>query len=257
MKRTVFIITALVLAGFTQAFAGEIKYLGSSTIGKFIQDASEVYTRSTFTLNTLPESDGGERVGVVGGADIGGVAREVKEDVKKAGANAFLIGKDALSVIVHSKNPVKSLTSIQLKGIFTGKIKNWKEIGWKDMPIKPLVVDKDSATHKVFQKVILGGDEYQDVKVIRPDARIVAEVIAAEAAIGQISFAFTAGKENGIRTLSVDGQKPSVNNPGYPITRPLYLVTKGAPTGEAKAFIDWVLSPDGQKVVKKRFVGVK
>lgn len=253
--RKIILIATFVLIGFTQTFAGEIKYVGSSTIGKFVQDASSVYTKSTFSINTIPESDGGERVGIIGGADIGGVARDVKDSVIEAGGKVFLIGRDAIAVIVHNSNPVKSLTSAQLKGIFTGKIKNWKEVGGKDKPINPLITDKDSATHKIFWKIILGGEEYR-AQIIRPDARIVTEVMTDEGAIGQISFAFLNGTK-GIRPLTVDGHEPSVNNPSYSINRPLYLVTKGSPVGEVKEFIDWVLSPEGQKLVKKRFVGIK
>jgi phosphate transport system substrate-binding protein len=255
MKRTIF-IAALVLMCFTTAFAGEIKYLGSSTIGKLIQDASMVYPKSSFSLDLAPESDGGEQVGVKGGADIGGVARDVNVDVIKAGAQVFLIGKDAVSVIVHASNPVAGLTSSKLKDIFTGKIKNWKEVGGKDKAIKPLITDKESATHNVFKKIILGGAEYEGATIVKPDVDIVSQVKNNDSAIGQISLAFLTTAK-GITTLTVDGQAASVNNPSYPITRPLYLVTKGAPSGEAKGFIDWVLSPQGQKIVQKRFIGIK
>lgn len=242
-------------AGFS--YAGELKYVGSSTVGRFIRDASEIYTKSTFSLDTKPESGGGEKIGLSGAADIGGVARAVNPEILSKGGFATLIGKDAIAAIVNAKNPVKSLTKDQLKGIFTGKIKNWKEVGGKDAPIRALIVKKGSATRKVFGKAILGGDSYKGAEVVTPDAKIPSKVGKDPNAIGQISFAFIIGKAKRIRALNIGSEKASVDNPNYPITRPLFLVTMGAPSGETKAFIDWAVSPAGQKVVKGKFVGVK
>jgi len=81
-------------------------------------------------------------------------------------------------------------------------------------------------------------------------------VIHERGAIGQISFAFLKGIRR-INVVSVDGQEANVNNPDYPITRPLNLVTHGEPTGEIKEFLEWTLSPEGQEVVRQRFVGIR
>ncbi len=119
-----------------------------------------------------------------------------------------------------------------------------------------MIVKKGSATRKVFKKVILGEADYNGTKVVTPDAKIVTTVSRNKMAIGQISFAFIIGN-TAVKPVGVDGQMATVDNPSYPITRPLYLATKGAPRGEAKAFIDWALSLAGQSVVKKRFLGAK
>jgi phosphate transport system substrate-binding protein len=238
------------------SYGGSISYVGSSTVGKFIGDASKVYKKSKFKLNTKPESGGGERCAIAGRCSVGGVARSVKPEMLKKGAVATLIGKDAIAAIVNSKNPVKELSAAQLKGIFTGKISNWSELGGDDLAIKSYIVKKGSATRKVFASKLLGGAAYQGAKVITPDAKIVRSVANQKGAIGQISFSFLTGKR-GIRALSIDGQAATVKNPNYPVTRPLYLVTKGAPKGDVKKFVEWALSPAGQSVVMERFVGVK
>lgn len=236
--------------------AETIKYVGSSTVGKFITDASRVYVAAKFELNTIPESSGGEQCAARNSCSLGGVAREVRRKFLDMGVKATLIGKDAISVIVHKDNPVKKVSSSQLKAIFTGKLKNWQEIGGPDLPIKAIIVKKGSATRKVFRKAILDRDEYEGVKVVTPDAKIVSTVALDKGTIGQISMAFIKGNDK-VKPLFVDDQEPSVNNPDYPITRPLNLVTKGFPQGAVKAFIDWTLSPAGQTVVKNRFVGIK
>lgn len=250
-------IILLLPAAIESANAGELTYVGSSTVGKYIHEASKVYTKSDFLIDTKSESGGGEKVGVNGGADLGGVARELNPCAISKGAMPTLIGRDAIAVIVNASNPVKNLTIVQLKGIFTGQIKNWKKVGGADAPIRALIVMEGSATRKVFKKVVLGGASYAGTEMITPDARIPLHVKKDPNAIGQISFAFLSSKNKKIRPLKIGGQDASVANPAYPITRPLYLVTKGFPKGEAKAFIDWTLSSAGQKLVMKNFVGVK
>ncbi len=235
--------------------AGEIKYEGSSTVGKFITDASQVYSDASFKITTASESSGGEKCAARGSCDIGGVARDVGQTFVDKGVQVTLIGKDAIAAIVNADNPVTELSSAQLKGIFTGKIKNWSEVGGADQAISAYIVKKGSATRKVFGKTVLQGDDYAGAKVITPDAKIVPTVARDTGAIGQISFAFLSDAK-GVKHLNVDGQQATVENSNYPITRPLHLTTKGAPKGDAAAFIDWTLSPAGQAIIKQRFVGI-
>jgi phosphate transport system substrate-binding protein len=194
-----------------------------------------------FKLNTSLESTGGEQCAASGNCALGGVARNVRQRFLDEGVKATLIGKDAISVIVHTDNPIKELSIAQLKAIFTGNIKNWKAVGGPDMPIQTAIVKKGSATRKVFRKVVLDGTQYRGVKIVTPDDRIVTSVARYKGVIGQISLAFIKGNKK-VKAIYVDGQEPSVNNADYPITRPLHLVTKGEPKGEIKAFIDWALS---------------
>jgi len=168
-----------------------------------------------------------------------------------------LIAKDAIAAIVHKDNPINGLNTEQLRGIFTGKITNWSQVGGMDLPIQPYMVKAASATRDVFAKHVLNGENYgENVKVATPDATMVTTVAKEVGAIGQISFSFFSDFSN-VRPLIIDEQQPSVNNPNYSINRPLFMVTNGAPSGEAKAFLDWLLSHEGQAIVKKRFVGVK
>lgn len=233
-----------------------INYEGSSTIGKFIEDAAKVYTASTFTLNTVPESSGGEQCAMRGSCAMGGVAREVEQRFLDNGVVATLIAKDAIAALVNENNPVKELSLAQLKAIFTGQIKNWSELGGEDLAIKPYVVKEASATYSVFAKAVLGNVPYQGVEVVTPDAKMIPTIARERGAIGQLSFSFLT-EAKGIRALKIEGQEATVHAQGYPISRPLYIVTKGQPQGEVKNFLTWALSPEGQDIVKRRFVGVR
>jgi len=254
------IIVLAVLWGVTSlAAAGEtIRYVGSSTVGKFMEEAAKVYTAASFELNTKPESGGGENATAAGMTDIGGVARDVKAKILARGVNKYLIGKDAIGAWVNHKNPISVLSTSQLRNIFSGKIKNWKDVGGNDVPIHIYIVNPQSATRKVFNKKLMGGENYGGaVSTIRPDSEIIDRIAADVGGIGQLSFALgdSHARASEAKKISIDGQLASVDNPYYPINRPLYLITKGEPKGASQAFIDWVLSKAGQDIVKKYFVG--
>ncbi len=244
------------LSAVNPAKAAEISYVGSSTVGKFMHAAVDEYKASSFKINTKPESGGGENATAAGKVDLGGVAREVKPEILARNVEKFLIGRDAIAILVNAGNPVSELSMAQLKGIFTGEITNWSEVGGKDLAINVYIVNPQSATRKVFAKVVLDGASYNGdrLQTIRPDPAVADKVAADEGGIGQLSFALV-GDQSGLKRLRPDGQEASVNNPEYPITRPLYLITKGEPAGEVKAFINWALSDAGQAVVKQYFVG--
>ena len=231
-----------------------INYEGSSTVGLFMKDASEVYKGAIIKRSVLTESNGGEICPLAMTCSIGGVARDIHPIFINRGLYPFPFAYDVLTAIVSSENPMKELTSNQLKGIFSGKIKNWKEVGGEDWPITVYIVGKESASRDVFKKYILKDSEYgMNSQVIRPDWRVVLHVNLDKGGIGHVSYAFAAGSDQ-VRPLIIDGQNPIDYQSGYPIRRVLYLTTHGPPQGAVKDFFDWILSDEGTEVIKKRFV---
>ena len=241
------------------SFAAEvpvIKYEGSSTAGLFMTDAANVYKGAVIERKVLTESNGGEICPLAKTCDIGGVARNIHPLFIKRGLYAFPFAHDVITAIVNSENPVKELTSDQLKGIFSGKIKNWKDVGGEDRPITVYIVGKESATRDVFKMHILQDSEYGVYsRVIRPDWRIVLSVNMDKGGIGHTSYSFVANTDQ-VRPLIIDGQDP-VEHQSYPIRRVLHLTTFGPPKGAVKEFFDWILSDEGREVIKKRFVPLR
>jgi phosphate transport system substrate-binding protein len=246
-------------AGFAPALAGErIQYYGSSTVGQYISDASLVYARADFVIDTDMESTGGENMISGGKGDLGGVAREVRPKITRKGVQKHLIGYDAIAVWVNEGNPVGNLTMGQLRAIFTGEITNWKEIGGEDLPVTIYIVNFKSATREVFRDIVLGGDKYwaRNLKTIIPDREIIDAVASDRGGVGQLSIAFPPGAK-AAKKITVDGQAATNRNTLYPIRRPLYLITGKNPKGHVKAFIDWTLSAEGQAVVRNHFIGIR
>jgi phosphate transport system substrate-binding protein len=234
-----------------------LRYVGSSTIAHFIRDAEPVYGAARFDLDTEPESAGGEIAIVEGRADLAGVAGVPRSETLEKGIAAVLLGRDAIAAVVHPENPVEALTIEQLKGIFTGSIRNWKEVGGRDLEIVPLITGPESATRSIFRSAVLGAADYTGCRTIRPDGAIPQQVRENPGGIGQISFSFInqVSGANGVRALAVEGEHPGVTNFKYPIARPLYLLHRGD-NAAVEAFAAWTQSDEGQRTVMKRFVGV-
>ncbi len=245
------------LAGISSASLGmTLRYEGSPAIGKFIELSNQVYGKCTFMSNVKTRSYGGEECLSNGTCDVGGMANELKPSLREKGVTATLIGSDAVAVIVNESLPVTDLSIAQLRDIFSGKITNWKEVGGPDLAIDVLVTSAISATHDIFKRVVMNGDEYK-ARIVEPDPTILLTISKNSGAIGFISLFVLNGKPQGVRAISPDGQEASAANPDYPLARPLYLLTKNSPKEEVKEFLDWVLSEEGQEVVRTYFLGVK
>ncbi|EPZ55513.1 PBP superfamily domain protein [[Clostridium] sordellii ATCC 9714] len=142
----------------------------------------------------------------------------------------------------------------QIKGIYTGKIKNWKEVGGKDAPIVVVSREDGSGTRDAFQEIV-GYDSTElakDAQISDGNGNVKSTVAGNENAIGYTSFSYL---DDSINALQVDGVNPTAENAksgDYKLSRPFLLVYKEDKLGESgKKFVDYILSEDGQKIVKE------
>ncbi len=235
-----------------QRLPGEVDYVGSSTVAVFLRQAEPVYGAIRFHIDTTPESLGGERLIREGAARFAGSAREIDPSTLQAGVDSALIGRDAIAVILNASNPLTDLSRDDLASIFAGRVRNWNEIGGPDLAIQPFIVGEESATREVFRQAVLGDEAYGDCETIVPDRAILDAVASHPGGVGQISLSLLAGAP-GVHPIAIDGELPESANFDYPITRPLYLLWRHDPVVEA--FVRWVKSDEGQRVVMQSFVG--
>lgn len=232
-----------------------IRYVGSSTVAIFLRDAEPVYKRATFTIDTEPESEGGEKAIVEGTTDLAGAAQAPRPETLRSGVVATLFGRDAIAVIVNAQNSITHLSLSHLRAIFTGEVRNWRELGGPDTAVEPFIVGPESATSKVFRTIVLQEEAYAGCQEVKPDRAIIESVQANPGAIGQISFSFLKDV-SGVRALAIEGQEASETNLRYLVSRPLYLLWReGKP--DVEAFVQWTQTGRGQRVVMQRFVGVR
>ncbi|RMF91299.1 MAG: phosphate ABC transporter substrate-binding protein [Nitrospinota bacterium] len=238
-------------------------YEGSSTIGENIMpEAVKVFEARTgikFTRVGLLGSGKGFKAVMEGRASVAGMSRSLKRKEKRKKPYYQIIGYDAMAVFVNANNPIRNLSKEQIKQIFTGEITNWKEVGGRDAPIVVVTEIKTGgrATIAAFKKAILGGASFGPSKEIDKPVDCVRYVAQDENAITHASLAFNMP---GVVPIAIDNIKPSlekVKSGRYPLSRPLLLVSKGLPQGELKQFFQFMLSDEGQAIVKKHFVPVR
>jgi len=186
--------------------------------------------------------------------------REKKIDVK-----AVIISYDALSVIVNPKNQVRQLTREQLEKIFTGEITNWKEVGGKDAKIVAYSRESSSGTYEFFKEHVLDKKNYSPTVLNMPaTGAIVQSVSQTEGAIGYIGLAYATSSVKSLNISYDQGKtyvEPTIEgakDKTYPIARPLFYFYDAKSEVKVKAFIDYILSDAGQKIVAEiGFVPVK
>lgn len=264
MKKLVLIVIALISITMT-ANAQKIK--GSDTVLPLSQKEAESYLKAN-TSASITVTGGGSGVGlsalVAGTTDIAQASRKIKfsekQKLQEQGKTAkeVVIAYDAIAVIINPSNRVKKLTREQLEGIFTGKITNWKELGGDDMKIVPYSRETSSGTYEFFKENVLKNKNYMNGIMSMPaTGSIIQSVSQTKGAIGYVGLAYLNSSVTAV-AVSYDSGKtytaPSVataKNKTYPIVRPLHYYYVSSSEAKVKPFIDYVLSPAGQKIVSE------
>ena len=224
---------------------------------------AEAFTAKTgiqFGSIKSPGSGAGLEALIEGKANFVGVSRPLTMDEKRQRFYYQIIGYDAISIFVHRNNPINNLTKEQVKRIFTGEIKNWKEVGGNDAPIVCIteIWGNKRATMIEFQRLAMDGSEYRADRIEVDKPKDQASFLASEKnGIISVSFVFASSE---IKSIAVDNIIPEarhVHSGVYLFSRPLLLITRELPRGKLKKFFDFVFSPEGQKIVGKNFVPVK
>jgi len=230
-----------------------ITLAGSTSIMPFTEKLAEHFMidHPEFVINV---QGGGSTAGIQAclnkTIDIGMSSRQLKQE--ETILNEILICYDGISVVVHPRNPVSALTLEQIRGIFSGRIRNWKELGWIDRKIDAVTREEGSGTRGSFEELVMKNEEIYDGIMVQDSNGSAKEVVATDPyAIGYISLGLV---DNRVRALSIDGIYASVENiktKKYKIVRPFLFLTYGDINDNVKIFINFVISKDGQNILKK------
>ena len=209
---------------------------------------------------------GGSSVGVKaagqGTSDIGMASREIKESelAEFPKLNVIVIARDGIAIVANADVTVSDLTVEQVRDIFSGKITNWKDLGGEDENIIVVSREEGSGTRGAFEELVMGKDALiTGSAILQPsNGSIRTTVSTTPYSIGYMSFGYL---DDTIKAISIGGIAPTEPNAAdgsYPIVRPLNMLTNGEPTGAVKAFLDFILSDAGQKlVVEDGYIPVK
>jgi phosphate transport system substrate-binding protein len=265
MRRTIIVAIALLLLS-SLVFAGKsITLKGSDTLLILGQKWAEIYMKKN-PGTVVQVTGGGSGVGISalinGGTDIAQASRPMKDKEKDKmlekrgiGPHEIPVALDGITVYVNEKNPVEKLTFAQLKDVFQFTVKNWKAVGGKDAPIVLYGRENSSGTHVFFKEHVLKKEDYSvRVQPLPGTAAIVNAVAKDDNGIGYGGAAYAKGvKEILVARDEKSGYFPptmeNIVSGKYPISRYLFWYTAGSPKGDIKKLVDWVLSPEGQKIV--------
>jgi len=270
MKRT-FIIVCLATGSFIGALnvsAGTVTIKGSDTLVILSQKWAEQFM-SKNPQTKIQVTGGGSGVGLAAlqnnNTDIANASRQIKPAERAACIKAFgknpreyKVALDGLSVYVHSSNPITELSLEQLKDIFSGKIRNWKDLGGLDSPITPYSRENSSGTYEFFKEHVLKGQDFVATAQTMPGTAAVIQAVSKEPkGIGYGGAAY--GHEAKHLLIRKDANSPAIEpteenivSGKYPIWRFLYnYLNPEKDKGEIAVFLNWVRSDEGQRVVKE------
>jgi phosphate transport system substrate-binding protein len=262
---TVALIAATVTAAApAMAMAGTVRLSGSTTVQPLGQAWANAY-KGVAPGTSVSVSGGGSGTGFKDAAKGVSIGMSSREKMGSDGAAVMTpVARDALSIVVNPANNVKSLTSAQVKGIYTGKYKTWKQVGGKTSKkfnAKKAIVlagrTGSSGTYEFFKADVLGGTrQSKKTKGYASNGMVRSKVASDKYAIGYVGMAFVNSKVRAVRIDKVAPTKANALNGTYRWVRNLYFVNYPAYpiTGEAKSFVDWVLSPAGQAIAGKTFL---
>ncbi len=242
------------------ASTSSLRYVGSSTIalGAMPELVAAFSASAGIEFSEVKSSNSleGFKAAMAGETPIAGMSRGLSPAEQAGNPFVQIIGYDAIGIFVNARNPISSLTKAQVKALFSGAATDWKAVGGSRGPVELVTEGKDGhrPTIQFFQDSVLAGGPFGKAREIELPLDDVRYVVEHAEAITFASFVFW---QRGSKLVGIDGVSPSewsIRAGEYPLVRPLLLVSKTAPQGDAKAFFDFVLSPAGQAIVGRRFV---
>jgi len=263
-----FVVTAIAVAASVNVWAGKITVKGSDTLLILAQKWAEVYM-GQHTDVKIQVSGGGSGIGFAAlqnqttdlcDASRKAKAAEIANCMKAFGGKRpteYKVALDGLSVYVNPENPLKELTVAQVGDIFTGKIKNWKEVGGPDMPITIYSRENSSGTYEFFKEHVLKGKDFAASAQTMPGtAALIQAVTKDKGGIGYGGAAYGGTSKHLLikaddSSPAIDPTEENIENGTYPIWRYLYIyVNPNLDKGEVGAYLKWIRSDEGQKYVK-------
>ena len=253
-------LAGIVAAAPAAAAQQEVIISGSTTVLPVMQKAGEAFMAANPDIN-LAISGGGSGNGIKalneGLCDIAMSSRDIKDsEVEQGKAKGVTpvrtsVAVDALVPVVHPENPIKELSSDQLRAIYAGKVSNWKELGGKDENIVVVSRDTSSGTFETWIELIMKSEKVAPTALLQASNGAVVQAVAKNRrAIGYIGFGYLNSSLKKLDVNGVEATAATALSKQWPIARELYIFTNGEPSGAGKKLVDFLVDPQkGQKAV--------
>jgi phosphate transport system substrate-binding protein len=247
--------------------SGQIQLAGSTTVQPLAEVLAEAFMADHPDV-MIEVQGGGSSVGVTSAGedtvDIGNASRNVKESEFEEfpELQVFTIAYDGIAIVTNLDLELPTLSIDQVKAIFAGEITNYSEVGGPDAEIVVVSREEGSGTRAAFEELVMeSGDEEaqitEDALLQQSNGQVRTTLSTTPDSIGFLSFGFL---DESVNTVAIDGVDPTVanvKNGSYPIFRPLNMLTNGEPGDLAKAYLDFILSDEGQAIVAEDYISVE
>jgi len=227
---------------------------GSTSVQPYVEILAEEYAK-VYPDRLIDVQGGGSSAGIQAvesdTAQIGMSSRNLKENEMHLWS--VEIAKDGLAIIVNPNNPVDNLSLDQLRGIYTAEYTNWKQFGGPDARIHVITREEGSGTRSAFEEMVMDGKRINPRSIVQDSNGAVRQLVSDDTySVGFISLGLVGIGERPVRALHIDNvaaTRENVISGGYPLFRSFLFVARAEPTGNAMVFIEFVLSPDGQRIL--------
>jgi len=250
------LISCLLLLSSCGRAGSAVTLAGSTSVLPYAEILAEAYMHLHAGVVIDPQG-GGSSAGITaaetGAAEIGMSSRALKES--ESGLWSVEIAKDGLAVIVHPRNIVADLTLDQVRAIYTREITRWSQLGGRDEEIHIITREEGSGSRSAFEDLVMDKNEISPRAIVQASNGAVRQLVADDAdAVGFISLGLVEEGEKPVKALRLNGvaaARENVANGSYTLFRPFLFVANGEPKGPAMDFIEFVLSPEGRRILTK------
>lgn len=244
--------------------SGTIQIAGSTSVQPLSEELAKAFMNKNSKVK-INVAGGGSGAGIKaaqgGTADIGASSRALKAEEKNV--KEFTIALDGIAVVVHKDNKLAELKKEDIKKIFLGEVTDWSELGGEKGKIQVYTREEGSGTRGAFEEIVLGKDAagkelkiFEKANVQNSTGAVRTAVAGDKSGIGYVSIGSLNADVKAIKVDGVEATEANVKAGSYKIARPFVYMTQKDPTGVTKSFIDWVLSNEGQEIVKKHYISV-
>jgi phosphate transport system substrate-binding protein len=231
-----------------------VNVVGSTSIQPFAEELAEDFYHVQSEVKVIVQG-GGSTAGLQalenGMADIGTCSRDLGAEEQKK-FTAIVIARDGVAVVVNNRNTLDGLTRRQVRDLFAGRIANWKAMGGSDHVVSLVTREEGSGTRESFVHLVMEGQDITPGALTQPTNGAVRAQVAGDP--GAIGFMSLGQVDKELKALAIDGVKAAheeILAGRYPLVRPFLFVVKGQASPDARKFIDYVLSAEGQKKLEQ------
>ncbi|MBW4828921.1 MAG: phosphate ABC transporter substrate-binding protein [Clostridiaceae bacterium] len=246
--------------GTDSKLEGIISIVGSTSVTPLAEELGQEFSNKNPEIKVDVQGVGstaGIKAIIDETADVGISSRDLKDEEKESKIKEHIIAYDGIVVVVHPENSVEDLDMDTINKIFTGEIKNWKEVGGEDEEILIVSREEGSGTRGAFEEILELDSVREDALIAEGNGAVKANIASKKNSIGYISLSYLDDSIIGLKIDGIEGTVENIKSGKYKVSRPFLMLTNGEEGPLVKEFLDFVLSEEGQKIVGEKQITVK